>query len=177
VVVEAPKNGDPIYTLRKEFEGGRDGDVFVRKSGRTERANSADLKALVERAAAVGAATPDLEVSLVGDVPLSWFDPTTIDSIVAAWVGDRRRAMESAGRAEERLARMFRDATRMASIPGLADEPDKRTLDEYLAEVDAWGAQRARVRLSSSTATSRPATGWSPSASTTRAVGICPRSW
>jgi len=170
VVVEAPKNGDPIYTLRKEFEGGRDGDVFVRKSGRTERANSADLKALMERAAAVGAATPDLEVSLVGDVPLSWFDPTTIDSIVAAWVGDHRRAMESAARAEERrrhpettpapkcrnfdttasimadyarqqehLARMVRDATRMASTAGLADEPDKRTLDEYLAEVETWG--------------------------------------
>jgi len=170
VVVEAPKNGDPIYTLRKEFEGGRDGDVFVRKSGRTERANSADLKALMERAAAVSAATPDLEVSLVGDVPLSWFDLTTIDSIVAAWVGNRRRAMESAARAEERrrhpettpapkhqnfdttasimadyarqqeqFARMIRDATRTASIAGLADEPDKRTLDEYLAEVGTWG--------------------------------------
>jgi Putative DNA-binding domain len=169
VVVEAPTNGDPIYTLRKEFEGGRDGDVFVRKSGRTERANSADMKALVERAAAVSAATPDLEVSLVGDVPLSWFDPTTIDSIVAAWVGDRRRAMESAARAEERrrhpdttpvpedenfatatsiagfarqqehLAQVVRDATRMASVAGLADEPDKRTLDEYLAEVETWG--------------------------------------
>lgn len=170
VVVEAPKNGDPIYTLRKEFEGGRDGDVFVRKSGRTERANSADLKALVERAAAVSVAAPDLEVSLVGDVPLSWFDLTTIDSVVVAWVGDRRREMESAARAEERrrhpettpvpnyenfdttasimadyahqqahLARMVRDATRMASIAGLADEPDKRTLDEYLDEVEAWG--------------------------------------
>lgn len=172
VVVEAPKNGDQIYTLRKEFDGGRDGDVFVRKSGRTERANSADLRALVERAAAVSAATPDLEVSLVGDVPLSWFDPTTIDSIVAAWVGDRRSAMESAAQAEERrrhpettpvpedqnfdtatsimagyarqqerLARMVRDASRMASIPGLAGEPDKRTLDEYLAEVETWGGR------------------------------------
>lgn len=170
VVVEAPKNGDPIYTLRKEFEGGRDGEVFVRKSGRTERANSADLKALTGRAAAVSTATPDLEVTLVGDVPLSWFDATTIDSVVAGWVGDRRRAMESAARAEERrrhpettplpkhpnfdtaasamaeharqqeqLARMFRDATRMASIAGLAAEPDKRTLDEYLSEVETWG--------------------------------------
>lgn len=172
VVVEAPKNGDPIYTLRKEFQGGRDGDVFVRKSGRTERANSADLKALTGRAAAGSAATPDLEVSLVGDVPLSWFDLTGIDSTVAEWVGDRRRALESAARAEERrqqpestpvptyrssdttgsiiadyarqqenLARLARHAARVASIAGL-EEPDKRTLDEYLAEVDAW-AERA----------------------------------
>ena len=170
VVVEAPKNGDPVYMLRKETEGGRDGDVFVRKSGRTERANSADLKALIERAAAGTAATPELEVSLAGDVPLPWFDGATIDSTVAAWIEDRRRAMESAARAEEhrrnpettpvsknqnfettasimadyarqqeRFARLVRDASRMASIAGLANEPDTRTLDEYLAEVETWG--------------------------------------
>ncbi|MDQ1446339.1 MAG: hypothetical protein QOF60_661 [Actinomycetota bacterium] len=169
VVVEAPKNGDPIYALRKESEGGRDGDVFVRKSGRTERANSADLKALMERAAADNAATPDLDVSLVGSIPLSWFDPTTIDTTVAAWVADRRRAMESAARTEERrrhpettpvpdgnfetrvslmaeysrqredLQRLAREASRLASIAGLAAEPDKRTLDEFLAEVETWG--------------------------------------
>ena len=172
VVVEAPKNGDPIYTLRKEFDGGRDGDVLVRKSGRTARANSADLKALMERAAAVRGATPDLEVSLVGDVPLSWFDPTTIDSVVAAWVAGRRRAMESAAQAEERrrhpetapvskyrdfdvttsvvadyarqqqqFARMLRDATRLASLAGFAEESDKRALDEYLAEVETWSGR------------------------------------
>ncbi len=169
VVVEAPKNGDPIFTLRKEFEGGaRDGDVYVRKGARTERANSADMKALMERAAAAGGPAPDLEVSLVGDVPLSWFDALSVDGVVTAWVADRRRAMESAARAEERLrhpetaplpkhrnfgaasavadfarqqeqlARMARDATRMARIAGLADEPDKRSLDEYLAEVEQW---------------------------------------
>ena len=168
VVVEAPKNGDQIYTLRKESEAS-DGEVFVRKPGRTDRANSSDLKALTERAASRNARTPDLEVSLVGDVPLSWFDPTTIDGIVAAWVGDRRRAMESAARSEERrrhpesgvasqapelgsiasamadyprerqqFAQMASDAARLASLAGFADEPDKRTLEEYLAEVETW---------------------------------------
>lgn len=169
VVVEAPRNGDPIYTLRKEFSGGRDGDVFVRKRGRTERANSADLRALTDRAAAHATAAPDLEVSVVGDVPLSWFDPTSTDSVLAAWVGDRQREMEAAAREEEgrrhpestpapsslnldaaasvladfkrqqrQLERMARDAARMASAAGLADEPDKRTLEEYIAEVEAW---------------------------------------
>ena len=170
VVVEAPKNGDPIYSLRREFDGIRDGEVFVRKMGRTERANSLDLRALVERARAPAAVLPGLEVSLVGDVPLSWFDRTTIDSVVTEWAGDRQRAMESKARAEERrrrpetipvpnhrtvdatasimadyvrqqeeLARKVLEATRMASIPGLANEPDKRTLEDFLAEVQSWG--------------------------------------
>jgi hypothetical protein len=165
VVVEPPKNGDPIFTLRKEFEGGaRDGDVYVRKGARTERANSADMKALMERAAAAGGPAPDLEVSLVGDVPLSWFDSLSVDGVVTAWVADGRRAMESAARAEERLrhpetaplpkhrsfgaasaasavadfARQQERLARMARIAGLADEPDKRSLDEYLAEVEKW---------------------------------------
>lgn len=176
VVVEAPRNGDRPYSLRKEFTGARDGDVFVRKSGRTERANSADLKALMERAAAVSAATPELEVSLVGDVPLSWFAPTAIDSIVDAWVGDRKRAMESTARAEERrrhpettptlkhrnfdttssitaeyarqpeyLRQVVRDAARAASAAGFADEPDKRTLDEYLVEVETWSERAMKL--------------------------------
>lgn len=203
VVVEAPKIGDPIYTLRKEFGGCRDGDVFVRKTGRTERATSADLKALTERASAVGAAPPDLEVSLVGDVPLSWFDPTTIDGVVAAWVGDRRRAMESEARAEERrrnpeptplpeyrsfdaIASIMEDSTRQqqdlanrwASIAGLAEEPDKRTLDEYLAEVETW-CERATnagpaVLLDRYL---RARDGLVAVRATTRAVGTCPVSW
>lgn len=170
VVVEAPRRGDRIYTLRKEFDGGRDGDIFVRKPGRTDRANSADVKALMERAAARTIAAPDLEVSLVGDIPLSWLDTTTIGRIVATWVAERRGSMESAARSEERernsewtprpkdrnfdaaasamaelarhqeqLARVARDMARMASVAGLADVPDNRTLDEYLAEVEAWG--------------------------------------
>ena len=102
VTVEAPKNGDPVYMLRKEFDGARDGEVFVRKAGRTERANSVDLKALHARMLASPLATPELEVTLVGDVPLSWFDASSVNAVIASSVSDRRRAMHSAARAEER---------------------------------------------------------------------------
>jgi hypothetical protein len=102
VTVEAPKNGDPVYMLHKQFDGARDGDVFVRKAGRTERANSVDLKALHARMLASPAATPELAVSLVGDVPLSWFEASSANAVIASWVSDRRGALESAARAEER---------------------------------------------------------------------------
>lgn len=177
VVVEAPKNGDPIYTLRKEFERVRDGDVFVRKAGRTERANSADLKALTERAVAVSAEMPNLEVSLVGDVPLSWFSRTTMSSAVSAWVGDRQHAMQSVARREEahrrrpvmapapqrrnfdtaesiaadyqrrqeQLERALLSVSQAVSLARLDDEPDTRTLDEYLAEVEVWGERATKA--------------------------------
>lgn len=52
VEVAAPRRGDPVFTIRKEMSGAvRDGDVFVRRIGKTERATSAELAALVERSA------------------------------------------------------------------------------------------------------------------------------
>jgi Putative DNA-binding domain len=150
VVVEAPKLGDPIYTLRKEFDGARDGDVFVRKSGRTERASSLDIRALCERAKADSAA-PELVVSLVGNVPLSWFAATKVNGALAEWVGTKRNEIEAAARAEEfrrnhgtnpalghfaeHLVRL-RDLTQ--HMTNLTIWPERRTLDEYLAEVAAW---------------------------------------
>jgi hypothetical protein len=49
VTVEAPRAGDPVYMLRREFTRARDGDVFVRKHGRTVPATSADQRALHAR--------------------------------------------------------------------------------------------------------------------------------
>jgi hypothetical protein len=49
--VEAPRPGDPIYTLRKEAPapGALSGTVFVRKPGRTLPADAADMDALQAR--------------------------------------------------------------------------------------------------------------------------------
>jgi hypothetical protein len=47
--VEAPKPGDRIFTLRREFDGARSGTVFVRKPGRTVQADANDLDALQTR--------------------------------------------------------------------------------------------------------------------------------
>jgi hypothetical protein len=54
VTVEAPRAGDRIFTLRREFGRARDGTVFVRKGGRTIPADSGDLDALQDRLLAAG---------------------------------------------------------------------------------------------------------------------------
>lgn len=51
VVVDPPAPGDPIHTLRRDIDRYRDGDIFVRRQGRTERASSAEVRMLQARAA------------------------------------------------------------------------------------------------------------------------------
>ena len=51
---------------------------------------------------AVPAVDAELEVSLVGNRPLAWYDATTAAKDIASWVSHRRGAMERAARAEER---------------------------------------------------------------------------
>jgi hypothetical protein len=50
VEVAAPRQGDPVYCLAKDYDRYRNGDVFIRRHGATERASASEVRALVERA-------------------------------------------------------------------------------------------------------------------------------
>lgn len=50
VEVSAPQPGDPIHCLAKEYDRYRNGDIFVRRLGATERASATEVRSLVERA-------------------------------------------------------------------------------------------------------------------------------
>lgn len=49
VVIEAPRDGDPICTLQKGYGRIREGRIFVRRHGQTEEARPAEIRALEER--------------------------------------------------------------------------------------------------------------------------------
>jgi hypothetical protein len=51
IAVDAPRKGDPIYTLHRDFERYHAGDVFVRKFGSTTKADVADMVYLTRRVA------------------------------------------------------------------------------------------------------------------------------
>ncbi len=51
VHVEPPKWGDPVHTLRRDAGKYRDGDVFVRRLARSDKAKSVDITRLTARAA------------------------------------------------------------------------------------------------------------------------------
>ena len=100
VTVEAPKHGDPIFTLRREFGNSRSGTVFVRKPGRTVPADASDMDALQARLMAARPPTA-LEIGLTGDVPISWFEGETTSASLRAWVTESAESMVAAAREKE----------------------------------------------------------------------------
>jgi hypothetical protein len=165
VTVEAPSPGDRIFTLRKALDRHLSGTPFVRKQGRTVPADAADMDALQRRLTATPRmASPALEVSVIGDVPLSWFEPA--GASIRQWADAHHDRLVEQARAEERS----RQAPAASPSPAIRDLPpaaqslanalekhqakigqsfakfdawsaisrDQRTLEEYFAELRAW---------------------------------------
>jgi hypothetical protein len=86
--VEAPRWGDPIYPLRKALDPYEDGMIFVRRLGKTERASSAEIDQLVERAAR-GARVLQVTIDWWGDPKI--ITPVEIrEEDTRAWVEAER---------------------------------------------------------------------------------------
>ncbi len=83
LTVEAPQQGDPIFTLRKAFDEFEKGAVFVRGNGRTARPTPEETARLTQRAASAG---------LRVDVSVQWRRPPLLralapsDERAGAWV-------------------------------------------------------------------------------------------
>jgi hypothetical protein len=163
VAVEAPKPGDPIRLLRRQLDKYREGSVFVRKHGRTDLADAADMEALQRRLLdAGGRRGANLAVGIVGDVPLSWFDPASLPTLVEQWADGEQQQLVGAAREvdrrrQEARAKAARDAGATSGILGGIVLPpaffeqmsgmsalggftlkDQRVLDEYEEEVAEW---------------------------------------
>ncbi|HEV2810238.1 MAG TPA: hypothetical protein VGV93_07580 [Acidimicrobiales bacterium] len=151
ITVDPPQHGDLIWTVRKELSGVMSGTVFVRKPGKTERATAKDMDTLQERLLARTPSLPDLVVELVGDLPLSWLPGSATLEQVAAWARTRRDSLAAAAHAaqdqqntpsQELATGDWLDGQSMGAIQDVVrqflPEPDQRTLEDYLAELDSW---------------------------------------
>ncbi|HLB22115.1 MAG TPA: hypothetical protein VK605_08380, partial [Solirubrobacteraceae bacterium] len=49
ITVEAPRDGDPICTLQRAYEGAEPGRIFIRRHGKTLEATPAEVRALEAR--------------------------------------------------------------------------------------------------------------------------------
>ncbi len=116
--------------------------MFVRNPGRTAPASAAEMDMLSRRAAASEQATPDIDVELEGDVPLSWFDEATLGDAIAGW--SQRRAWSRVSAAREL------DAERNRADPepsGTTDRPyDLRQMGTSAAAIAATLAEAARAQ-------------------------------
>jgi hypothetical protein len=173
VVVEAPKPGDPIFSLRREFDKTRSGVVFVRKPGRTVPADARDLDALQARLLSRQPQVAGLEVGLAGDVPVSWIDAPAAPDEITRWVTDQKDQVVAAAWAVERRSRqppgprgagvagqaglqgllegMARQQEAFDNVVGnswVLGERDRRTIEEYLTQVDEWAEKYLNAALS-----------------------------
>ncbi len=92
IVVEAPRWGDRIHTLRRQFDGPPAGAIFIRSQSESRQANPEEFR-LLEHRLLRGRQGPELEGLLVGftiGVPnaIVVLDPTTQQ--VDDWVEERR---------------------------------------------------------------------------------------
>ncbi len=168
VTVEAPRSGDPIFTLRRQFDRSMSGTVFVRKQGRTVQADAADMDGLQRRLIAIAkTGSVTLDVRPLGNVPLSWIDVDAVRPAIERWANERRDELILEARATERSKRepeeeaepdltgltglqasfaaiaqqqkAYRRLMQQASSLGdFLQEEDTRTLVEYTEQVTKW---------------------------------------
>ncbi|MGD9990119.1 AlbA family DNA-binding domain-containing protein [Pseudonocardia sp.] len=157
VVINPPKHGDPVHTLRKNLGPHKLGQVLVRRTGKTDQAEPGEHRALVDRAKA--------------NQNTITIDARAVHSTVEGGPADLREQVEAAITAERELLMHPDRSTRPAPKPtrtsswlaGAAPtprsygvprvplgqptyEPDERTEDEYAEEVEKF-LDRLRPRL------------------------------
>ena len=173
VTVEAPRPGDAIFALHKsgQLRGGAqydNGTVFVRRGSSTMRATAPDLQALQRRLLAVGRSdSPELQVTVTGDVPLSWFNLDAVRAAITKGIEVLAEEMTAAARAFEvanspplpraglavpflpilsavqaQQQHLAKVAANLASI-----SLERRSLGEFLDQVDHWKQAATRASL------------------------------
>lgn len=132
--VEPPRLGDAIHALRRSSEDAdtgnnlREGTVFVRKTGKTEPANAADIDRLTERARQVGMS---LTIGLQVAGPVKALDPYLLREEVRDGYLKELRA--------EFLAGLPQPPSGLTSI-ARSDASEPRSAEQFVAEIDRFVA-------------------------------------
>ena len=113
IMVEPPRQGDPVYVLRKAHGPTEAGTIFVRHPGCTDRAGPADIEMLTARVTQVA---PQLEI--VVSSPTTLYAVDGIPEAVAAWIDDERDHLLQPLRDDQR-----RKATERAQAPVFGRTP------------------------------------------------------
>jgi hypothetical protein len=155
ITVQAPRWGDRIYTFEKEYSyvvtdvgGGpsrihyKNGEVFVRREGRTERAEAADFR-MLERRLLGATARPQLDVELRCEGDECVVTPIDLgDEAIEAWVAHERQALRrppesppAPASPSPPLARAPIGLERLRELSSVRTEPESRSPDEYDEQV------------------------------------------
>ncbi|GGL57376.1 AlbA family DNA-binding domain-containing protein [Planomonospora parontospora] len=149
--VEPPRWGDPIFCLRKELDGMREGTIYVRGNGESRPARAREVDALVRRVQR-GARHIEVDVRLAAGAPVT---PVDIgEHALQQWLTAEEQALMEPLRPQRRPeaadpARAYlasQAALRAAgesmtrALRGLAPQetPEQRTAEQYRQEIAAY---------------------------------------
>lgn len=95
ITIEPPQAGHPIACIGKSSPKVEDGDIYVRKVGKSERAKSADLRRLEARAANATPTLDGITVEATGIVPVVAYDSDWMERWLAT---EEQRLLNSLSR-------------------------------------------------------------------------------
>jgi hypothetical protein len=154
IEVAPPRDGDPIRTLRKEYEEWHAGAIFVRRKGKTAEANPSEIAMLTARAAAA-AERVSVSVSWAAEPVIPALDLVgeAVDQLIAARREALLRPLEAARRSERAetpadpradavagvAASVIRDLARNAALMQqvVGYQPEDRSPEDYRDEVES----------------------------------------
>jgi len=139
VIVDPPHPGDRIHHLRKQLDNHQAGTIFVRHAGRTDPATPADLEMLEGR---LLDRTPSLQMTAT-PIPASIEATPDILTATQQWVDQRRPGLlaarhQSTQRTPGISDFMYASAVNSLGALGPTIKPDKRTEEQYVAQVDEY---------------------------------------
>ena len=138
IEVEPPRPGDSIQTLRKSYESCAKGAIFVRKNGKTHRAEPEDIQNLEQR---LQGARLDLDLALIGDLPISWFDQQALMAEITRVADRERDAQLRRARQPQEPDPVAEAYSQIRTMVRALSEPDDRTIEQYADEVAQWHSQ------------------------------------
>lgn len=133
VIVDPPRQGDPVWTCHKDGpENLKDGGIYVRTDGETREAKGDEVRLLLNRAHQIQPAA-ELDVTIVGSA-LAY---PQASAVLTEYVDLHKHHLLGAYRAAARTTSLDY-ASVMQHIVAASTEPESRTHDEYLAEIEHW---------------------------------------
>ncbi|WP_369256948.1 hypothetical protein [Geodermatophilus amargosae] len=142
VIVEAPRWGDPIYSLAKTFQpasgkgGASAGTIFMRRQARTRPAEPGDIQLLQDRLVRGQGQPQRLDLAVdwpADDAALLPLDLS--DEAIEEWIALRREAVVAMEPPPEEETKD--GPSRLQSVIGKALSRDPRSREQYLEEVEA----------------------------------------
>lgn len=134
VVVAAPQPGDPIHHIARSSGTVTDGNIYVRRPGRSDPATGADIRALTARL--TSRTDEGLDIQLIVDtgdgLPRCTWRPDWIEE----WLQAERQLLLYPLKTSQRAKALWEPPG--SAVLDFGTEPEPRTPEEYKAEVDAY---------------------------------------